>query len=185
MTEDTGEPPPSKRCKCGAVISGLSDYHLKQHLQGQKHRSGLVQSKPISSFFSPAPSVPAPSHLEVSRSERESSSSDSDDTELRMHLHIAYHQLSDTAITNLVGFVGDREHAPCQLPKRPNELKDQPQPVHIFTSFLSSVLRKGAQHIHLLMYHLNAHSVSLVRLYGSTCTVHVQYERTLGTGASN
>ena len=50
-----GEPPLAKRCKCGANIAGLSDYHLNKHYEGRKHQSALnvSQLQPISSFFAP------------------------------------------------------------------------------------------------------------------------------------
>ena len=62
---DTGEPLPSKQCKCSAVIIGLSEYHLKKHLKGQKHKSGVIQSKLISTYFSAA--GPSSARAPVSR----------------------------------------------------------------------------------------------------------------------
>ena len=50
----TGEPPLCKRCKCGAEIDGLSEYHLRKHMEGKKHRSGIILSKLISTYFSAA-----------------------------------------------------------------------------------------------------------------------------------
>ena len=49
------EPPLLKRCKCGADVSSLSEYHLRKHCQGQKHKSllSLSQLRPISSYFAP------------------------------------------------------------------------------------------------------------------------------------
>ena len=39
-----GEPPPCKQCKCGADIDGLSEYHLKKHLEeGRDAENVLVK----------------------------------------------------------------------------------------------------------------------------------------------
>ena len=45
------------RCRVSdAVISGLSEYHLKKHLQGQKHKSRVIQSKQTSIRLPVSPS---------------------------------------------------------------------------------------------------------------------------------
>ena len=51
VSRAAGEPPLCKRCKCGTDTDDLSEYHLKKHLEGQRHRSGVIQSMPISAFF--------------------------------------------------------------------------------------------------------------------------------------
>ena len=52
------QPPSSKRCKCGADITGLSTYHINKHCEGRKHQLAMTPcSRPISTYFHPAPAA--------------------------------------------------------------------------------------------------------------------------------
>ena len=50
------QPPSSKRCNCGADITGLSTDHSNKHREGRKHQLAMTpRSRPISTYFRPAP----------------------------------------------------------------------------------------------------------------------------------
>ena len=67
------EAPPSKRlCPCGTNLSSLSEYHVKKHLLGSKHKRLTASDgmKTLKAFFSSSSSS-MPSGSTVAKSEQQ------------------------------------------------------------------------------------------------------------------